>query len=619
MPSNSLPLKPRAGGGHFPRTAARAVLVLVAGLCLHGNRPAVAEELDSLRFQDPVLVVTRRVEVYDQGLAELWLQALNSDEVDLQRQAADTIAMAHQRGVPGMNGTRDGLLDKLRGQPLHPLVQLAVARALLVLDARQAAPALAERLETSGLDYALIVEPYLARWQYEPLRDVWRKRLPDTRLAVPSRLLAIQGLGELRDDGAVDDLRRIVVNRLEPAGLRLAAARAIGRFEREELAEAAEQLADGPGAKAAEVEGLVSRLSAVAMLSSIDTPASRGLLLRLAEDTRPAVAGAALERLLAVAPADVLPLADRLLVNPDSKVRLLTAQTLATQPAAEQVPGLAGLLPDPHPDVRTFARQALKEFAQRAELDAPVRQALDKALQGEDWRGLEQASLLAAELRHAPAAGRLVQLLEHSRPEVLQTAAWALRVLAIPDTFPDMLAYARRQFPLLDQRDFQSPEAELTGPNRLEAVPVQLAHVFECFGANRYQECEPLLRDFVPKKFQLGHDARSAAIWSLGWLHEDAAPPGLAEQLAERLADLSPVESEDDQVRRFSAITLGRMKGEPGVETLTTFRKMEGNGTYVGRACGWALHRIQGVPLDEPGEFQTVRKGWFLEPLKLLP
>src|SRR5262249_53251073 len=119
------------------------------------------------RDQDPHLEAGAEVKTvarFDPRLKALWLEALARPEADLQRQAADAIARAHALGMPGLREAAPPLLAALEAPDAHPVARLACARALITLDARQAAPALMALARSGGFEAARLLEPALARW-----------------------------------------------------------------------------------------------------------------------------------------------------------------------------------------------------------------------------------------------------------------------------------------------------------------------------------------------------------------------------------------------------------------------------------------------------------------------
>src|SRR4051794_15302616 len=71
---------------------------------------AVDEVIDSVMFTDPDVPAARVVKVFPQRLTGLWLRALERPEIELKCQAATTIALAHRRGMAGLEATVAPLL-----------------------------------------------------------------------------------------------------------------------------------------------------------------------------------------------------------------------------------------------------------------------------------------------------------------------------------------------------------------------------------------------------------------------------------------------------------------------------------------------------------------------------
>src|SRR5262249_13804515 len=155
------------------------------------------------------------------------------------------------------------------------------------------------------------------------------------------------------------------------------------------------------------------------------------------------------------------------------------------------------------------ARGAKEEFRK------PVIAAGVRALGGEDWRGQEQSAILLAGLDHKPAAERLLQLLPARRREGFLTAAWALRKLAVPETLPAVLRYVETEGPRLRGA---RPNPERAGVPA-DLVDHQLSQLIQLLGRQKYRAADGPLRRFVPRGG--AGEARAAAIWALGRLHED--------------------------------------------------------------------------------------------------
>lgn len=576
------------------------ILAAWAGLALLA--PVVAGEspsqtrLDFLMFSDPQIELLPDDYRFREGTLARWLAALESPEGDLRQQAQRALYWAQQQGLEGIDAAIEPLIRNLV-QDERLVVRLTAAQALVALDARQAAQALFDRAQADGGNMAQLVEPALGRWEFAPLVEVWRRRLADRHIERQRRLLAIRGLGELRDEAAAEDLLRIAEAASQPADLRWAAATALGQIRRAGLEAAARQLA---GRQAP--TPLVERLVAVRLLRSHDSPAAQTLLLELAGDSDSTVVAGALERLLELDPLRIVPLAEPALARGDVNVRRLVARALLACPSSENIRLLSGLLADANPGLRDEARRFLEQLASSADWRAEVIGRAEPLLQDARWTVLEQCLVLLGNLGVDSAAERMLELLTHPRPEVYVAAAWGLRRLGAERTLPPALEAARRR---------QEQRAELLNDKQSEPdVDEQLAHLFELFGRQKYQPAESLLRLFVDKDLTIPC-SRSAAIWALGFLHEGQPPAELVQALEQRIKDTGLPLPEHHWVRRFSAVTLGRMRAAAALETLRIY---QGGYTPTGYACTWSIAQITGQPMPPPAAAVKYYTGFFLEP-----
>lgn len=551
--------------------------------------------VDNLMFQDPTLSRSSFVERFHPRLREVWLAALARPDSENRRLAADAFANAVRRGMKNVEGVAEKLAAVLQSDP-DLVVKRACANALVVLEARSTAPLLAEAVQQGGLSLALVVEPALARWQDRSLEAEWQRRVRDPAGERAYVLLAMQGLGELGSSETNGDLARIVESASQPSDIRLAAARALARCEPRKLLELARRVDAKPTRP-----DFLGHLLSVTLLSRHSDPESIEWLRSKVIDPAPVVAAAALDRLREIDLELAVPFASGALNSPDANVRRLSAEILIARGDASALAAARPLLADRNPRIRRFVAEKYVAFAAQESLKPIVLEQTMAALNGEAWQGLEQAALIVGTLDHEPAAGRLLELLPHPRPETAIAAAWALRKLQIEQTLPEML---RQVTPFM--ADLESP----TAPLHLGLV---ISQVFQAFGAMRYGEAEPLLRKFVPKS-GIEPEARAAAIWALGYLHEGAPEEDLARQFAERLADVASLTPEYEPVRRMSAVAIGRMKAASQLGPLRAFAKMDTINSYPGYACYWAIERIEGEEIPTPTVFQFDIRGWFLEP-----
>jgi HEAT repeat protein len=338
------------------------------------------------------------------------------------------------------------------------------------------------------------------------------------------------------------------------------------------------------------------------------------LLQDLGRDPEGAVPAVALARLIELDPDLVRPLLDSVLASPDATVRGYGVEVLGARPDEAHIRLLGDRLADPAPAVRTRARVALRTLAARPEWKEMVLKAAGHVVDGPDWRGLEQASILLAELGHSPAANRLVELLSHDRPEVFVAAAWGLRKLAVPDVAPAALAYFEAQC-----KQLADPSSSASRRAAGGALDRQLSHLAQYLGLVRHRPADDLFRRLAPKadttKNPAGAEARAAAVWALGLLHEGKPVPELATILVGRLTAVRPFDIEDDRVRRMAAITLGRMKDTDKLESLREFyRPGVPSRNVVSAACAWAVEQLTGEKMAPPGVVEVVERDWFLSP-----
>jgi HEAT repeat protein len=582
-------------------------LGLVGALALS---PAHAADdlLDSPMYRAPELPMPEIVTVVTGG-TDLWLKALARPEAEMKCRAAQAIALARRHGMKGLTSTIDPLLAELERPNQHATVRLAVAQALIALDARKAAPSLLRQAEADGGDMRDLAEPVLARWDYRPARDVWLARLHEPTGSRRGLILAIQGLATLHEGRAADPLRELVLSTGAPVPVRLEAARALGMLRKDGLEADAERLAPDASAR-----GRADRLAAVALLRRHDNPEAIALLQRLARDTESAVAAPAVRRLLEVDPQLVSPRVESLATSPDAVLRSLAVDALRLAPSEPRLGLLADRLDDPEPDVRKNACRSLRALAGKSELRARVIGEAMRVLAGKEWRGQEQATILLTQLDHKPAAGRLVELLTAERPEACVTAAWGLRKLAVTETLPAVVRHVQAR-----QRKLRATAAQADatfGP-----ADLQLAQLNQFLGQQKYQPADAVLQEFIPRmeppmRQAVCQESRAAAIWALGLLHEGKPPPGLVTALEGRLNDVNSLPREDLRVCRMAAVTLGRMNANQSLPSLRRYcADQKPSMDPIHNACGWAIEQLTGEVMQASVPIEQVQEErFFLAP-----
>jgi HEAT repeat protein len=584
-----------------------AVLAAWLGPCLLVCRGA-DNVLDSPMYHAPELPAPKVVPVVT-GAKDLWLKALARPEAEMKCRAAQAIALARRHGLEGLDSTIAPLLAELDQSDQHATVALAVAQALIDLDAREAAPSVLRQAQSGDADLRDLVEPALARWDYRPARAMWLARLREPAAPRRSLVMAVRGLAAVHDADAAEPLRELVVSGQTAGPVRLEAARALGMLRTEGLEKDAERLAGDAPAR-----GLVGRLAAASLLAQHQGDAAVRVLLRLAQDREPAVVAPAVARLVEIDPKLVAPLLDPLLSSPDAALRALAVEAIRRQPTEDGIRQLADRLDDPHPDVRRKARASLHELAGRKELRDRVIVEASRVLAGQSWRGLEQAAILLVRLDHKPAAGRLVELLTFDRPEVYVTAAWGLRKLAVAETLPAVLRHVRAR------QKYLRANAEHHDATFVPA-DLQLCQLNQLLGQQKYQAADAALREFIPRmekpmQAAVCQESRAAAVWALGLLHEGRAIPELVTALEARLNDSVGPAREDVRVCRMAAVTLGRMKAKQTLRSLRRYcHEQKPTLDPINNACGWAIEQITGEVMQPPGTIEDVRdERFFLSP-----
>jgi HEAT repeat protein len=592
------------------------------------NRFAVGLDVDHPMYLDPVLEWPRKVGVFSPRLRELWLAALKRPHAQTRLLAVEAIIDAHRRGMKGWGQSADLLIEMFESPTEHPEVRLALAKALAELDARSSADVLLKACKNDQSDLILIVDPAMVAWDHKPARALWRQRIasdPTSRVSCVVRISAIRALASVKDTQAIEPLKVLAMNLAEDpdlgAALRLEAARALGVLASNALEDDAEALMAATGSSNKARHSVLDRLVAVHLLRGHASDRARKLLIRLADDPVPSVAAVALRRLLTLDAKVVFSRAEKLAAGRDSSLRRIAVEALILQADTAAVATLGLLLDDPDRALRVDVRKALARLASKQPLADAVAQAAIKQLNSDRWRALEQAAFLVAKIDHKSAGKPLTGLLDFNHPQVRMAAIVALRRLKVESTSQAMLK--RAQFLAIGARAYRKPIQDNGFPMD-PSIEKELSQLFQTLGLMKYEPTDPLMRQFISKGSRLPPEARSAAIWGLGYIHQappntpapDAPDPTLVKLLIQRLTDESDTDPEYDEVRRMAGVSLGRMKAKSAMGTLKRFHRTQFLIYYTGGACRWAIMRMTGQQLPaspQTREFQE--RGWFLEPL----
>lgn len=576
---------------------------------------AHAEDFDSVMYSHPVIPVSRVVKTFPEGLKELWMKALDRPERDQRSRAALAIAEAHEGGMPGLASTASALVRLLDRPDEHPAVLAAAIRALVVIDARSAAPAFLELARSNDTGLREVIEPALARWDYKPARDVWLSRLGQEPPYRPDLILAIRCLGRVREDHAAQRLRELALESDVAPPVRLAAARALAEIRtRGSEADSVKLTGDTT------MRGRTNRLVGATLLRRHEGPEAIRLLQAFAKDAEPTVALVAVTRLSELNLKHILPVLKEVMANEGAEVRSRGIAAMIQNPSDEHLRSLARTLSDPHPDVRVQARRGLHELA--GDRRPLVIELSMSALNRTEWRGQEQAAILVAQLDHKPAAKRLVELLKSNRSEVAVAVGWGLRQLAVPETLPAVLDHVKSRHAALLR---SGPGAGLRGVTP-EALDRQLAQLVQFLGQTRFAPAEPALRALVPRILRGGMppeftpvppETRAAAIWAMGLLHEGKPTDALVTLIETRLTGDGMFGRDDPRVRRMAAVTLARLNAKQSIGALREYS----DGTkptidIVANACRWSVAQLTQQPVPAVGIVEAPQRQWFLVPIE---
>jgi hypothetical protein len=258
--------------------------------------------------------------------------------------------------------------------------------------------------------------------------------------------------------------------------------------------------------------------------------------------------------------------------------------------------------------VRTKARLAMLELFEKPEHKDAVRREGTRILNGPFWGGLQQASLLLGKIDHKPAAKRLIELQYHERNQVFVSAAWALRVLDLPETAEPALKI------FVDRLSFVKTRINTVPALVGQGYDEQLSQLAQLIGQRKYVPASTPFRALIPPTGG-PTETRAAGIWALGRIHDGERDLGFERLLEGRLNAIQPMDVEPSIIRRMCAMTLGRVHASGTVPSLRRHYSGRPVRDDVSNACGWALERITGEKMPPPGIEEEKQLGFFALPI----
>ncbi|MDE0734798.1 MAG: hypothetical protein OSB47_03190, partial [Pirellulaceae bacterium] len=560
-------------------------------------------------MSQPVVKTTPVTLNYSPRLVPLWIQALKGSESAVQRQAAQAIYRASFFKVSDLETTIPHLQAVLAKTEENRSTRLAIAHTLIQLEAREAVPLFLKVAKEGDFELCMLVEPALAAWKDQPVRQLWQQRLNNSLTSQGLTLLAIRQLAAVQQQSVVPRLEEIARDENMRIAYRVEAAKALAVLGQTPLIEQADTLLKLPG------NVLVDRLVGAWLLQQGKddlSPAQQEqwfeLLVGLAADEQTVVSRPALQALLALRPAYLVEQSDRWEQDADPQVRGAVAQAWlkTAQPQAAHLQKLVMFLNDAKRSVRVEMAAGIKELCAQEAMRTLLAELLSEELDREVtyWRSKEQAIILLVGMEYQPVAKQLAALLDDSEGEVFATAAWGLRKLKAVDQFPAMLRRASEMEEILKETLPEDVAAE--------DVNEQLGQIFQAFGEMKYTEAMPLLTRCCQKN-GMTFPLRSAAVWAVGMIKADDSEPELVKLFSQRILDEDIFNPEGQVVKQTCAIALGRMKSQDAVQLLLDKHNTQENTSRFKWACSWALNQINGHPILEMDEIKVAPGVWFLD------
>ena len=211
-------------------------IVCVTATSMRGEK-IFAEEIriEFVMERDPAITPVPTVMMFSPKVLPLWLEALARPEAEMQRMAAETIADAHAFDLPDIEKAKPGLIKVVSADATNAAARFSAARTLIVMDAKDAAAVLFEASQKHGADLRQLVEPALAKWNHEPARKVWQKRLTTSGTRLRDLILAIRCVREVGDESSVESLLAIAHDPFRPLAARTEAVRSAGALKKSGL------------------------------------------------------------------------------------------------------------------------------------------------------------------------------------------------------------------------------------------------------------------------------------------------------------------------------------------------------------------------------------------------
>ena len=588
------------------------LLFLAFGACASNQALQAQQNIikdDWPMFADPVMPQEYKILVVTEKLVPTWLNALASEDNEIRIDAVQTMRLAAQKELPGLEVLIDPLIEVVADAENLKTVRYTAASVLVILDASKAKNVLLDGIRDGEYEMSVLAESALVRWKAEEMLDIWRARIDSPKSGTLVRL-AFEGLAAL---GTNEDRQALVSFSTQASNsntLRIDAAQAVARHAPDPFLVEAAELANG---------SVADLLIAAYLSAPVPGKESQSQALQVQQHLSASqayvAAGIAAEALGKWNKAALLEIADVLEAHRNSRARYAYVEALKEAVSADSITTLGRYLDDPDPEIRVQVRDWLIEFSKQPELSTKVIGITEDAVNADSWRLQEQGMHLAVHLEQKQIAPVALRHLSSQRGEVLVTASWALRRLAIPETLPSVLKYCQSR-----SNDFMKE----TLPRELEyEINEQFAHLYQMFGQMKYKPATQLLMSFTKKVEQLRFRIRASAGWALGkiWEGDLTGAKGLEDLFYTRLTDEAPIPPEDNLVKRMCALGLARIGSgsQKTIDALEEYRQQtirQGVPTFSPLYTGtvWALEKLTGKKYPAPVTGTYNEGPWLIEP-----
>lgn len=540
-------------------------------------------------------LVPEAVAALDGELVGLWQKALQRPEVGTRLEAAEAFAVYAAQDIPGLaEAVGPALIEHYRAER-DAWVRLALVRALIAMDARDAVSLGWAEVDDPAL--LRIADPALAWWGDTDAIPVWRARFDQRGISDAALISAARALDSISDESLPALVVEVLNDPTRSTSLKLALAETVTGYADEALFDTATDRIEG-----ADTDRLIAAMLLGTAPSSRADEANKAARAMLG-DGNPVVARLAFSSLDRIKQEQAGRVVGTLSKHADAELRQTAVAWIAEHLEPDDgVALLVARLGDPATRTRFAAGDALIDFALAGQRDEVI-EALDPTLAGDDWRSLEQAATIVGRLDHEPAADRLIELLTHERSEVRIASATAMRRLAVESTRDALRTQAQRW---LDQA--------LKGAG-LFADAEPLTQLALCLGELRDPAADGLFKSLAEKNATVPLTARRAGVWALGQLHAGVGDAESVRLFTARVNDRHPMEPEDPMLQAVAVLAIGRIAGVNQAASLKAWHASEILGLDVRYAAAAAHLEATGEALASLPPPRSSRGVWFLVPI----